>query len=218
MVIENLQWGRYTDVIDFRNREHSPCTAHWVETQVFEADRCSSSELDSLSSSWSLEKMTKSRTMFGCDSHSGKPGCEGVAFFRLLMQDNKLLRIWLKRLRRESLQVNKNTRICSLHLEGRRKSGPKGIPSIFPWTNSHSRRLLPKSSTSTVKYDGDDSSHHENYDPDDYKRSSDSSMSASTKSGSVLPSSEYSGLLRDPVAKHTGSVIAAAGMKVHLFD
>ena len=154
--------------------------------------------------------MTKSCAVFGCHSRSGKPGCEGVAFYRLPMRDNKLLRIWLKRLRTESLRVNKNTRICSLHFEGGRKSGPNDIPSIFPWTNSRSRRPLRKRSTSAEKDDDDDSSHHENDDPDDHERSSDSSMSAATKSGSDLPSSEYYGFSRDLVAER----VSAAGGSV----
>ena len=76
--------------------------------------------------------MTKSCVVFSCSNRAGKKGCENLSFYRLPLKNKKLLRAWLGRMRTESVRVNSNSRVCSAHFEGGKKSDASDVPSIFP--------------------------------------------------------------------------------------
>ena len=82
-----------------------------------------------------------------------KPGSD-IRFYRLPLKKPKLLKIWLQRIRCESIPVNEYTRVCSAHFSGNPKRlGPNDIPSIFAW----SKRITPrptKGRSTVLRYDG----------------------------------------------------------------
>ena len=85
-----------------------------------------------------------------------KPGSD-IRFYRLPLKKPKLLKIWLQRIRCESIPVNEYTRVCSAHFSGNPKRlGPNDIPSIFAWSKPTTPR--PTKGRSTVlRYDGGES-------------------------------------------------------------
>ena len=68
----------------------------------------------------------------GCSSRSDRPEFEGVKFHRL-PQDPNLRYQWLISIKRH-VSVSENSRICSLHFEGRGESDDSQIPTNFPWS------------------------------------------------------------------------------------
>ncbi len=90
--------------------------------------------------SFFFSKMTKSCVVYGCHNYAGKTDCAGLSFYRLPLKNKKLLRAWLLRMRTDSVRVNTNSRVCSAHFEGGRKSGLQDIPSLFPWTMQKPRK------------------------------------------------------------------------------
>ena len=84
--------------------------------------------------------MMKSCVVFSCSNRAGKKGCENLSFYRLPVKNKKLLRAWLGRMRTESVRVNSNSRVCSAHFEGGKKSDASDVPSIFPWTIKSKRK------------------------------------------------------------------------------
>ena len=97
--------------------------------------------------------MTKSCVVFGCHNRAGKPGCEGLSFYRLLLKNKKLLKAWLARMRTDSVRVNENSSVCSAHFEGGKKQGVNDVPSIFPWTVRVARKAPARRTADSSRTD-----------------------------------------------------------------
>ena len=67
-----------------------------------------------------------------------------IRFYRLPLKKPKLLKIWLQRIRCESIPVNEYTRVCSAHFsfggKPKKRLGPEDIPSEFAWTKAKPQR------------------------------------------------------------------------------
>lgn len=69
-----------------------------------------------------------------------------MSFHRLPLNDPVLLKKWLIKIRQQNTPVNHNSRVCSAHFEGGKRSSDSYIPTIFPW--SKSSRKPPKKRSS----------------------------------------------------------------------
>ena len=86
--------------------------------------------------------MPKNCAIPGCSSRSDKEGSANVSFYRL-PYDLDLRHKWLVSIKK-SLNVTADTRICSLHFEGSKKSAENPIPTLFPWAlEPRKRRKSP---------------------------------------------------------------------------
>ena len=66
-----------------------------------------------------------------CKNHSGM---QGISFHRLPLSSPQVLKQWICKIRRESVPLNKYSRVCSVHFAGGKKDGPNDVPTIFAWT------------------------------------------------------------------------------------
>ena len=89
----------------------------------------------------SSSQVTKSCCVFGCTSHAGRD--KGISFYRLPLSSRPLLKKWLRNMRTKTVLVNEHTRVCGLHFENKKKSGPYDVPTIFPFQKKRKVRSLP---------------------------------------------------------------------------
>ena len=79
-----------------------------------------------------------------------KPGSD-IRFYRLPLKKPKLLKIWMQRIRCESIPVKECTRVCSAHFSGSPKRlGPNDIPSIFVWSKPTTPRPKREINSSSI--------------------------------------------------------------------
>ena len=87
--------------------------------------------------------MVKSCCVYGCTSRSDDKGRE-LSFYRL--PSNKSLQSkWLHVMRTKTVRVNSNTKVCSKHFPGGRRTRQDEVPSVFPWSvaSGKSKRKPP---------------------------------------------------------------------------
>jgi len=76
-----------------------------------------------------------------CYNNSEKPSCARISFH--LLTDPVLLKKWLIKICQENTPVNHNSRVCSVHFIGGKRSSDNCIPNIFPGQNhfeNHQRK------------------------------------------------------------------------------
>ena len=69
-----------------------------------------------------------------CTNRSGSIKRTRNSFHRLPLNNPPLLKEWLVKIRRENVPLNNNSRVCSVHFKGGKKSGPNDVPVNFAWT------------------------------------------------------------------------------------
>lgn len=70
-----------------------------------------------------------------CTNRSGnRNGPNRYSFYRLPLHNPPLLKQWLVKIRRENTPLNKNSRVCSAHFKGGKRSGKHDVPVIFSWS------------------------------------------------------------------------------------
>ena len=69
-----------------------------------------------------------------CTNRSGSKNGPKYSFYRLPLSNPPLLKQWLVKIRRENTPLNKNSRVCSAHFKGGKKSGKHDVPVIFSWS------------------------------------------------------------------------------------
>lgn len=92
--------------------------------------------------------MPKNCAIPGCNSRSDKEESASVSFYRL-PYDLHLRHKWLVSIKK-SLNITADTRICSLHFEGSKKSQENPIPTIFPWSLEPRERRKPPTQRSFI--------------------------------------------------------------------
>ena len=85
--------------------------------------------------------MPKNCAIPGCTSRSDKEESANVSFYRLPF-DFDLRHKWLVSIKK-SLNITADTRICSLHFKGSKKSAENPIPTIFPWNLKPCKKRKP---------------------------------------------------------------------------
>ena len=85
----------------------------------------------------------KSCVVFGCHHKAGKKGSEGISFYRLPLKNKELLKKWLAALKTDSVPVNSNSRVCSAHFEGGKRTGMDDVPSVFSFSKAPPKRKAP---------------------------------------------------------------------------
>ena len=134
--------------------------------------------------------MTRHCISYGCVNRSDKPECTELSWHSLPMKNKKLLRLWLKNMRRENTPVTKNSYLCSFHfakecfhkaIGGTRVYlKPGSVPTIFNFSEAKHTRIrkapLDRSKTkSSVKSTAKRSANvvvdlHESQDPSAYEK------------------------------------------------
>ena len=84
-----------------------------------------------------------------------------IRFYRLPLKKPKLFRIWLQRIRCESIPINECTRVCSDHFRfsgsPKKRLGTHDVPSVFAWSKATNPRPTKGRVTENRQEDGIDS-------------------------------------------------------------
>lgn len=86
--------------------------------------------------------MVKYCAVYGCSNSSVNTFVDGkrISFHKFPLKDEKLLKTWLVKIKREDFQPNEHSRICSSHFE----------ENCFEYQNFTNNRFIKKDSVPTI--------------------------------------------------------------------